>query len=269
VLSLLTDRIDQRFLEACPALRVVSNLAVGFDNIDVAACSKRGIVVTNTPDVLTEATADLAFALLLSVARRLRACERLARSGDFGFWSPTALLGLELSDATLGIYGFGRIGRAIARRASGFGMNVVYCTRSEVPPPAREGASPVDFETLLSESDVVAISAPLNEATRRRFGAEEFAAMKRGALLLNTARGAIVDEAALVHALEAGAIGGAGLDVFEDEPRVHPGLLERDDVVLTPHVGSATTVTRVRMAELALANLDAVLHGRSPLHRVN
>lgn len=264
LLTLLSDRVDGALLDAAPGLKVVANYAVGFDNIDVAAACERGVWVTHTPGVLTDATADLAFTLLLAVARRLAEAEAEARTGDFGHWSPTAFLGLELAGARLGVFGFGAIGRAVARRARGFGMDVRYCSRSEVPPEEREGAEPVDWATLLETSDVLSIHAPLTDATRGLFDAAALGRMKAGARLINTARGPIVDEAALVAALESGHLSGAGLDVFEDEPRVHPGLLERADVVLTPHVGSATTEARRRMADKALRNVAAVLAGEEP-----
>ncbi len=259
VVSLLSERIDGAFLDAVPTLRIVANYAVGYDNIDVAACTERGVWVTNTPGVLTEATADLAFTLLLAVARRVREGERLVRSGNFDGWSPTMLLGTELSGKVLGIYGAGRIGRAVARRGEAFGMQVIERGRGRG----------VDFDELIERSDVISIHAPMNDETRHAFDERVFARMKKTALLINTARGPIVDEAALVQALEDGQIGGAGLDVYEDEPRVHPGLVSRDDVVLLPHLGSATHVTRRRMAETALRNVAAVLRGEGPPNAVN
>ena len=261
IVSLLSDRIDDALLAACPELELIANYAVGVDNVDLAAAKARGVRVTNTPDVLTDATADLTWALLLAVARRLREGERVARSGDIGAWQPTGLLGLELAGATLGVFGFGRIGRAVARRAQGFGMLVLYTTRSPVPEAEREGAAPVSKAELLARADVLCLCAPLTPETRHAVGAPELAAMKPGAILVNTARGALVDEAALVQALDAGPLRGAGLDVFEEEPKVHPGLLERDDVVLSPHIGSATEHTRRRMAEIALGNVRAHLRG--------
>jgi len=261
LLTLLSDRVDAELLDAAPDLKVVANYAVGFDNIDVDAARERGVWVTHTPGVLTDATADLAFALLLAVARRLPEAEAEARTGDFGHWSPTAFLGLELAGAQLGILGFGAIGKAVARRARAFGMSVRYHSRSEVPPAEREGAEPIGWDGLLQSSDVLSIHAPLNDQTRGRLDAEALGGMKAGARLINTARGPIVDEAALVAALDAGQLSGAGLDVFEDEPRVHPGLLERSDVVLTPHVGSATHTARRQMALKALRNIAAVLAG--------
>lgn len=260
LVTLLSDRIDGPLLDALGgSVRVVANHAVGYDNVDVPACTERGVWVTNTPDVLTEATADLTWALILAVARRLREGERMVRDGKFGGWSPTMLLGMELGGKTLGIFGYGRIGRAVARRGEAFGMKVVYSARSHG----------VSKQELVQVADVISIHSPLNDQTRHAFGEREFAAMKRGAIIVNTARGPVIDEAALVRALERGGLGGAGLDVYEDEPRVHPGLIARDDVVLLPHVGSATHDTRRRMAELALGDAVRVLRGERPLHPVN
>ena len=259
IVSMLSESIDDELLEAAPRLRIVANHAVGTDNVDVDGCTRRGIWVTNTPDVLTETTADLTWALLLAVARRLREGEALVRSGAFRGWTPTMLLGRELSGATLGIFGYGRIGRAVARRAEGFGMRVLFTSRT----------GGVELDELLRVSDVLTLHAPLSPRTRHVLGAAELLRMKRGAILLNTSRGALVDEAALVRALESGHLGGAGLDVYEDEPRVHPGLVARDDVVLLPHLGSATQETRARMAAMALADVQRVLRGEPPAHPVN
>ncbi len=259
LLSMLSERVDEELLDQAPRLRIVANNAVGTDNIDVLACTRRGIWVTNTPDVLTESTADLTFALLLAVARRLHEGEALVRGGGFHGWTPTMLLGRELRGATLGILGYGRIGKAVARRAEGFGMRVLFTSRG----------GGVEFEALLRDSDFLTLHVPLNDQTRHVLGAVQLLQMKRGAILINTARGALVDEAALVRALETGHLGGAGLDVYEDEPRVHPGLLNRNDVVLLPHLGSATEATRARMASLALTDIERVLRGEPPLHPVN
>ena len=259
LLPILGDRVDKELLDAAPRLRIVANHAVGYDNVDVPACTARGVWVTNTPDVLTDATADLAWALILALARRLREGERLLRAGEFRGWAPTMLLGRELRDRTLGILGYGRIGRAVARRAEGFGMRVLFT--------ARGGGVP--FEELLQLSDVLSIHCPLNARTRHLIGPSELLRMKRGALLINTARGPIVDEAALVAALEAGHLGGAALDVFENEPTVHPGLIGRDDVVLLPHLGSATQETRERMARIALEQIERVMRGERPTTAVN
>jgi len=261
IVATLSDRIDREFLGAAPRLRVVANHAVGYDNVDVAACTSRRVQVCNTPDVLTDATADLTFALILAVARRLREGERIVREGRWEHWAPTMLLGLELRSAVLGIVGYGRIGKAVALRARGFGMEVIWSGGRE------PGA--IGLEELLSRADVVSIHCPLTSATRHLVGAAQFARMKRSAILVNTARGPIVDESALVAALETRTIAGAGLDVFEDEPRVHAGLTGRDDVVLVPHIGSATSATRARMAELALTDAARVLRGERPRNPVN
>ena len=259
LLPTLADRVDRELLDAAPRLRIVANHAVGYDNVDVPACTERGVWVSNTPDVLTDATADLAWALILALARRLREGERLIRSGAFRGWAPTMLLGRELRDRTLGLLGYGRIGRAVARRAEGFGMRVLFT--------ARGGGVP--FEELLEHSDVLSIHCPLNAQTRHLIGPSELLRMKRGALLVNTARGPIVDEAARVAALESGHLGGAALDVFENEPAVHPGLMGRDDVVLLPHLGSATQETREKMARIALEQVERVLRGERPTTPVN
>ena len=259
LLALLTERVDTELLDAAPSLRVVANHAVGVDNVDVRACTARGVWVTNTPDAVTESTADLTWALILAVARRVGEGERLVRSGRFRAWAPTLLLGLELRGATLGIVGLGRIGEAVARRARGFGMHVVYSTQ-------RGGLA---LEELLAQSDVVTLHCPLTAATRHLIDAPRLAQMKRGALLINTSRGPVVDEAALAAALESGQLGGAGLDVFENEPQVHPGLIGREDVVLLPHLGSGTHKTRALMATMALTDAARVLRGERPLHPVN
>jgi glyoxylate reductase len=258
LVTLLSDRVDAALLDALPDLRGVANLAVGYDNVDLDACRERGVWVTNTPDVLTEATADLAFTLLLCVARRVREGERLLRAGEYVHWAPDMLLGADLADKTLGIFGFGRIGRAVARRAEAFGMRVLVSSRSRG----------VAKEELLERSDFVSIHAPLDASTRHAFDRAAFARMRRHAILVNTSRGPIVDEAALVEALESRTIAGAGLDVYEHEPLVHPGLFGRDDVVLLPHVGSATRETRARMAERALLNARAIALGERPPHVV-
>jgi glyoxylate reductase len=259
LLPILGDRVDKELLEAAPRLRVVANHAVGYDNVDVPACSARGVWVTNTPDVLTDATADLAWALILALARRLREGERMLRAGEFRGWAPTMLLGRELRGRTLGILGYGRIGRAVARRAEGFGMRVLFT--------AHGGG--VALEELLEQSDVLSIHCPLNPQTRHLIGPAELLRMKRGSFLVNTARGPIVDEAALVAVLESGHLGGAALDVFENEPAVHPGLIRREDVVLLPHLGSATRETREKMARIALEQVERVLRGERPTTSVN
>jgi glyoxylate reductase len=276
IVATLSDRIDEELLARAPRLRVVANHAVGVDNIDLRACRARGVRATNTPDVLTDATADMAFALLLAVARRLREGERMIREGRFTGWAPTMLLGLELRGALLGIFGFGRIGQAVARRALGFGMRVAWSRREgtsapsapRIPADLQTKVSELSFDEMLAQADAISLHAPLNASTRHAFSAAQLARMKRGALLINTARGPLVDEAALAAALASGQLGGAGLDVFEHEPKVHPALIPRDDVVLVPHLGSATVAARRAMAETAMAEAARVLLGQEPLHGV-
>ncbi len=262
-LTVLANPVTDRVLGACPHLRVVANCAVGFDNIDLDAARRRGTWVTNTPDVLTEATADLTWALILAVTRRVGEAERYLRSGRFTGWSLDTLLGAGVQGRQLGIVGFGRIGRAVARRALAFGMSVAY-TGPEPKPDPEPPAVFLPLDELVATSAVVSLHAPLDPTTRHMIGAEQLRLMAPGGFLINTARGPLVDEAALAAALDAGRLGGAGLDVFEHEPAVHPGLLERDDVVLLPHIGSATRETRAAMAELAATNLLAVLAGDDP-----
>ena len=271
VVCQLTDPLTADVLAAAPKLRVISQIAVGHDNIDVATATARRIVVTNTPGVLTEATADLCWALLLATARRLPAAEQFLRAGKWQRWDVDLLCGSDVHGRTLGLVGFGRIGQAVARRARGFGMRVLYASRSAAAPEVEQElrAIRVPLDALLKESDFVSLHVPLRPETRHMIGVEQLCLMKRGAFLLNTARGPVVDEAALVAALEEGLIGGAGLDVFEAEPRVHPGLLELPNVVLLPHVGSAVTSVRSLMCALAANDCVAVLTGERPKHPVN
>ncbi len=266
LVSLLTDRVDAALLARAPRLRVVGNVAVGVDNIDLDACRARGVVVTNTPDVLTEATADLAFALLLGAARRVGEGDRTVRAGAFGGWTPSYMLGARVHGATLGVLGLGRIGRAVARRARGFSMNVLYTQRRRAPEAVEHELSArfVDLAELLGQSDFVSVHCPLSPETRHLLDRERIASMRRGAVLVNTARGPIVDEAALADALTAGHLAAAGLDVFEDEPRVHPALLSSASALMTPHIGSADRHTREAMARLAAENVDLVLSGNPP-----
>lgn len=267
LVTLVTERIDAELLDAAgDQLAVVANVAVGHDNIDLAACRERGIVVTNTPGVLTDAVADLAMALILMTTRRLGEAERVVRSGQDWQWSMGLLLGRGLQGRTLGVVGLGEIGRATARRARAFGMSVVYTARRDAPADVVEelGAARLSLEELLGASDVVSLHVPHTPQTHHLIGAEQLRTLGPAAYLVNTGRGPVVDEAALVEALDAGRIAGAGLDVFEHEPIVHPGLLERDDVVLLPHVGSATVEARTAMATLAADNVVAVLAGRVP-----
>ena len=267
VVSLLTERIDAELLDAAgPQLKVVANVAVGYDNIDVPACTERSVVATNTPGVLTDATADIAFGLILMATRRLGEGERLIRSGREWKWGMFFLLGSGLQGKTLGVVGMGGIGQETARRARAFGMEIVYQSRSEIDAgiAAELGARRVELDELLSVSDVVSLHCPYGPATHHLIGAEQLAAMQDSAYLVNTARGPIVDEAALASALREGRIAGAGLDVYEHEPRVHPELRELDNVVLLPHLGSATVETRTAMAVLAAENVLAVLGGQRP-----
>lgn len=267
IVSLLTERIDAELLDAAgPQLKVVANVAVGYDNIDVPACTGRGIVATNTPGVLTEATADIAFGLILMATRRLGEGERLIRAGQPWKWGMFFLLGSSLQGKTLGVVGMGGIGQATARRAKAFGMDVVYQSRSEIDPAiaAELGARRVDLDELLTVSDVISLHCPYGPATHHLIGAEQLAAMKSSTYLVNTARGPIVDESALAAALREGVIAGAGLDVFEKEPTVHPELLELENVTLVPHLGSATVETRTAMAVLAADNALSVLRGEQP-----
>jgi glyoxylate reductase len=263
VVALLTDRIDAAILDASPRLRVVANVAVGVDNIDVAACRARNVVVSNTPDVLTEATADFTFALMLAAARRVAEGDRLVRSGGFTGWTPTLLLGTCVHGATLGIVGLGRIGRAVARRARGFGMHVVYAQRTRLDEPLARalGVAHVDLDELFTRSDIVTLHCPLTPETRGLVDAARLAKMKLGSVLVNTARGLCIDEAALAEALTSGPLAAAGLDVFAEEPRVHPALLACENVVLAPHIGSAEKTTREAMARIAADNVVTVLAG--------
>jgi glyoxylate reductase len=262
-LTLLANPVTDRVLAACRRLQVVGNCAVGFDNIDLGAAQRRGVWVTNTPDVLTEATADLTWALILATTRRLGEAERTLREGRFHGWSLDLLLGSGIQGRQLGIVGYGRIGRAVARRARGFGMTVAYTDREMLVDPDPP-ASFLPLDELLAASHVVTLHTPLDPETRHLLDERRLRLMPRGAFLVNTARGPLVDEGALARVLADGHLGGAGLDVFEREPAVHPGLLERDDVVLLPHIGSATVETRAAMAELAATNILSVLAGNEP-----
>ena len=270
LVTLVTDRVDDALLSRAPRVRVVANVAVGYDNIDVRACAARGIVVTNTPGVLTEATADLAFGLLLAAGRRIAEGDRIVRRGAFRGLTPSYLLGPPVHGATLGLVGFGRIGQAMARRARGFGMPIVYAGRGRAPGHVEQAlrATEVPLDTLFATADYVSLHCPLTPATRHLVNAGRLARMKPGSILINTARGGCVDEAALAAALQAGPLAGAGLDVFEDEPRVHPGLLALDNVVLAPHIGSADRPTREAMGAMAIASVLDVLGGKAPAHAV-
>jgi lactate dehydrogenase-like 2-hydroxyacid dehydrogenase len=265
LLALLTDRVDDELLEAAgPGLRVVSNMAVGYDNIDLSACARHGVAVGNTPGVLTEATADLALALLLAVARRIPESARLVTEDRWLTWDPLLLLGRDVSGATLGIIGFGRIGQEVARRARGFGMQVLYHSRGRAPMEVEQalGATRVEFDTLLAESDFVSVHVNLTPETRHLIDADALAHMKRDAILINTSRGPVVDQVALAAALRSGHLFGAGLDVTDPEPmRADDPLLGQSNCLVVPHIGSATQRTRDRMAEKAARNILAGLRG--------
>ncbi|HXF45432.1 MAG TPA: D-glycerate dehydrogenase [Burkholderiaceae bacterium] len=263
------DRIDGALLAACPRLKVVSNIAVGYNNIDLAACTAHGVVATNTPDVLNEATADHAWALLLAAARRVGEAERWLRAGQWKRWEFEALMGVELYGKTLGIIGLGRIGRAIARRGTGFAMRVVYHNRTRLAPELEGGAEYRTLEALLAEADHLIVVVPYSPATHHLIGARELALLKPTAVLVNIARGGVVDDAALIEALRARRLFAAGLDVFENEPALNPGFLTLENVVLTPHIASSTRETRAAMAQLAIRNLDDALAGRRPAALLN
>lgn len=270
LLCLLTDTIDDELMAANPQLKVISNYAVGFNNIDIKAATKRGIPVCNTPGVLTDATADLAWTLLMSTARRVVEGDAFVRQGKFKGWGPMLLLGADITGKTLGIVGMGRIGQAVAKRAKGFDMTILYHDVAPVPQAEEAfGAKYVELDELLKESDFVTLHAPLLPSTHHLIGEQQLQLMKKTAILVNTARGPLIDEKALVKALQNRVIAGAGLDVFEEEPQLAPGLAELDNVVLLPHLGSATVETRSKMAVLAAKNLLAVLDGETPPHCVN
>ncbi len=271
VVCCLTDRIDAKLLERCPKLRIVSNIAVGYNNIDIAACTARGVMATNTPGVLDDSTADLAWALMLATARRLTELERRVRAGEWTGWRLKQWLGVDVHHATLGIFGMGRIGQAIARRAAGFEMKVLYHNRRRVAAALerRLNATYVSKEELLKQADFVVLQVPYSPETHHLIGAAELRLMKPTAILVNSTRGGVVDDAALIAALKAGVLRGAGLDVFENEPGLNPGFLGLDNVVLAPHVGSSTEATRRAMAMTAACNLVAGLTGGTPPNLLN
>ncbi len=278
VLSMLTERIDAEVISSAPRLRIISNLAVGVDNIDLDAATEAGVAVGHTPGVLTEATADLAFALLMAAARRIVEADRYVREGKWRTWGPRVMLGRDVFGATLGIVGWGAIGRAMARRGSGFGMRVLYATRArqarsgsaDAPREEVDGARQASLAELLCESDFVSLHVPLTSETRHMMGRREFESMKPGAILINTARGGVVNSKALCNALSAGHLGGAALDVTDPEPvSLDDPLLELPNVIVTPHIGSATRTTRLRMAAIAVANIRDVLDGKLPAYCAN
>lgn len=293
LICLLTDTIDREMIQSAPKLRVIANVAVGYNNIDVTTAQQQGIFITNTPDVLTDATADLTWALILAVTRRIVEADAFLRAGKFTGWDLDMLLGMGLTGKTIGIIGYGRIGRAVARRANGFGMSVIYCGRDDVAyrddpqhnahmlakqASARtqtgflmqssrsDGATArrATFHQLIENADIVSLHVPLAATTQHLIDRDVFSRIKPGSYLINTARGPIVDEAALSDALRSGRLAGAGLDVFENEPAVHPGLIDLPNVVLLPHIGSATRETRTAMALLAVENAIDAVSGRTP-----
>jgi lactate dehydrogenase-like 2-hydroxyacid dehydrogenase len=271
VVSQLTDKFSDEVLGQLEGVCVLANVAVGYDNIDVPAATRHGILVTNTPDVLTETTADFAFALLLATARRVVEGHQYLHAGKWRRWSIDLLVGQDVYGHTLGIMGLGRIGQAVARRGRGFSMRILYHDAVRVPEPVERelGARFVDSERLLRESDFLSLHVPLLPSTRHLIGADQLRMMKSTAILVNTSRGPVVDEPALVEALRQRVIAGAGLDVFEAEPQVHPGLLELENVVLAPHIASASVDTRRRMSQMAVENAVAALEGRRPPNLVN
>ena len=270
LICLLTEKVNDELLQAAPKLKIAANVAVGFDNIDVAACTRRGVVATNTPGVLDETTADFAWTLLMAVARRLGEGDALARSGNWKGWDLDQLVGTDVWGKTLGIVGFGRIGKAMARRASGFHMKVIYADAVRATAEAEKElrAEYRDMKALLAESDFISVHTPLLPETRGLFNAATLGRMKPTAFLINTSRGPVVDEAALVEALENGKIAGAALDVFEKEPAIHPGL-NRRNVVLAPHMASASLETRTKMACMAVENVVATFEGRRAANILN
>lgn len=271
VVCCLTDRIDATLLESCPRLKVVANIAVGYNNIDLAACTARGIMATNTPGVLDDSTADLAWALMLATARRITEVESCIRAGQWTGWRLKQWLGVDVHHATLGIIGMGRIGQAIAKRASGFDMKVIYSNRKRVSPDIerRLNATYMSKDELLKQADFVVLQVPYSPETHHLIGTAELKTMKPGAILINSTRGGVVDDAALIEALNNGTLRGAGLDVFENEPRLNPAFLQLKNVVLTPHIGSSTEATRQAMAMTAAKNLVAALTGGNPPNLLN
>ena len=270
IVPILSRTLGEEEMAGLPNLQVLAQCAVGYDNIDLEAAARRKLRVTNTPDVLTESTADLAWALILAVARRMKEGQEMLSRGEWTGWNPTQLLGLELNGSTRGIVGGGRIGQAVARRGVGFGMKILYTDRDPKPDLETEtGAHMTDLEELLALSDVVTVHIPSTPKTRGLFNRDLFSLMKPGALFINTARGDLVDEEALLAALDEGSLGGAGLDVFSKEPQVPPALVAHPKIVALPHVGSATTHTRRQMAALAVANVRAILEGKEPITPVS
>lgn len=270
LITTVSDIIDKELIDQSPNLKIVSNAGVGYENVDIPYATEKGIFIANTPHVLNETTADLAWALIFSVARRIVEADKYIRAGKFTCWHPSLLLGMDIHTKTLGVYGMGRIGTAVARRAKGFNMRVLYQNRGRNEAAEEEtGAQFVDFETLLKESDFIVITVPLTDETRGKFGLEEFQKMKTTSIIVNIARGPIIKEAELATALKEGLIWGAGLDVFEDEPEVNEQLLQLKNTVLTPHIGSASIQTRGKMIDMAVTSVELALSGEVPKHLVN
>jgi len=271
LLCMITDKIDRELLNKTRHLKIIANYGVGFDNIDVEAATERGIYVTNTPGILTDATADLTFALILASGRRVVEGDKLTRAGKFKYWAPLLFLGHEISGKTLGVVGMGRIGKAVAKRASGFGMKLIYTKRKRLE-KSEEKALNIEYvslESLLKESDFVSLHVPLLPETRYLIGERELKLMKSSSFLINTSRGPIVNESDLIKALKSGTIRGAGLDVYENEPELTPGLIDLENIVLLPHMGSGTKETRKKMALMAMENLLTGLHGKKPPNCLN
>ena len=271
LLSMITDTVDEEVLDRADHLKMIAQFGVGYNNIDVTVATRRGIPVSNTPGVLTDATAELAFALILAISRRLVEGDRMTREGRFRCWAPMLFLGREVTGKTLGVIGMGKIGKAVAQRARCFNMPILYHNRSRMSKSEEKElmAKYVDMKTLLSQADFISLHVPLTDQTRHLIGSQELSLMKPTAYLINTSRGPVVDEKALLQALRKKKIGGAGLDVYENEPALAPGLVELDNVILLPHVGSGTLETRFRMANMAVENLIAGLSGKVPPNLVN
>jgi len=271
LLSMITDTVDEEVLDRADHLKMIAQFGVGYNNINVTAATRRGIPVSNTPGVLTDATAELAFALILAISRRLVEGDRMTREGRFRCWAPMLFLGREVTGKTLGVIGMGKIGKAVAQRARCFNMPILYHNRSRMSKSEEKElmAKYVDMKTLLSQADFITLHVPLTDQTRHLIGSQELSLMKPTAYLINTSRGPVVDEQALLETLRNGKIGGAGLDVYENEPALTPGLVELDNVILLPHVGSGTLETRFRMANMAAENLIAGLSGKVPPNLVN
>jgi len=270
LITTVSDVIDKNIIDLCPNLKIISNSGVGYENVDIPYATERGIFVTNTPNVLTETTADMAWALMVCVARRIVEADSYMRSGQFKCWKPTLMLGVNIHGKTLGVLGMGRIGTAVARRASGFNMKIIYNNRSRNEQAEKAvGAGFVDFPTLLRESDYIVVTTPLTKETKGRFGLPEFRQMKRDSIIINVGRGPVIKEAELAEALRQGLIWGAGLDVFENEPKVDPELLKQENVVLAPHMASASWETREEMIGMAIQSVELALSGEVPLYLVN